>query len=376
MEGGGQVDVVYTDFEKAFDRVDHVILLKKLKCLGIHGDLFRWVKSYLSNRSQAVVLGGHRSDYVSIPSGVPQGSLLGPLFYNAYIYDISNVLHNTHHLLYADDKKIFMRIRSNTDCLALQDSLNQLTEYYTRNKITLSITKCQCISFTRKLKPITFDYKFNNTVIERVHIVKDLGITLDSKMLMNNHVDDIVNRSYRNLGFVMRTCAPFNSVQSIKVAYYAYVRSILEYASPVWNPQYATYTSRIENIQKKFLHHLNYKFKNSAISYTESCSNYGLLKLEERRQMLDMGLLYDIITGKLDCPDLLSEIAFYIPARRSRRNIPPFFNVPIHSTNYGGNSVLTHLLRTYNVKFNHLDPFIVTKDKFKQKVRFVLGGSM
>lgn len=79
MEGGGQVDVVYTDFEKAFDRVDHFILLAKLENIGIHV-LLRWVKSYLTNRSQAVVLGGFRSDFTSISSGVPQGSHLGPLF--------------------------------------------------------------------------------------------------------------------------------------------------------------------------------------------------------------------------------------------------------------------------------------------------------
>ncbi|CAG9130722.1 unnamed protein product [Plutella xylostella] len=73
MDNGGQVDVVYTDFEKAFDRVDHAVLLAKLKHLGIHGDLLRWIESYLTRRSQAVVLGGFRSDYISIPTGVPQG---------------------------------------------------------------------------------------------------------------------------------------------------------------------------------------------------------------------------------------------------------------------------------------------------------------
>jgi hypothetical protein len=85
MEKGGQVD-----FEKAFDRMDHVILLNKLELLGIHGDLLRWVKSCLTNRSQAVVMGGYRSNYISIPTGVPQGSHLGPLFYNAYLYDIGS----------------------------------------------------------------------------------------------------------------------------------------------------------------------------------------------------------------------------------------------------------------------------------------------
>lgn len=105
IDSGGQIDVVYTDFEKAFDRVDHVILLKKLHLLGIHGDLLRWIKSYLHNRSQAVVIGGYRSDYIDIPTSIPQGSHLGPQFYAAHVYDIGHCLKYSQHLMYADDKK-------------------------------------------------------------------------------------------------------------------------------------------------------------------------------------------------------------------------------------------------------------------------------
>ncbi|XP_059045113.1 uncharacterized protein LOC131840914 [Achroia grisella] len=99
MDKGGQVDVIYTDFEKAFDRVDHLILLGKLQTLGIHGDLLRWIESYLNKRSQAVVIGGYRSDFIEIPSGIPQGSHLGPLLYNAYIFDIPTCLTSVKHLI-------------------------------------------------------------------------------------------------------------------------------------------------------------------------------------------------------------------------------------------------------------------------------------
>lgn len=105
MEGGGQVDVMCTDFEKAFDCVDHVILLHKLQMLGMQGDLFRWIKSYRSNHSQAVVVGGIKSDFVVAPTGVPQGSQLGPLFYNSYISDITKSFKTAKCLMYADDKK-------------------------------------------------------------------------------------------------------------------------------------------------------------------------------------------------------------------------------------------------------------------------------
>lgn len=374
MEGGGQVDVIYTDFEKAFDRVDHDILLMKLHALGIQGDLLRWVKSYLSNRSQAVVLGGFRSDYVSIPAGVPQGSHLGPLFYNAYIFDIYTSLSNSHHLLYADDKKIYINVRSVADCERLQDDLNNLHNYYINNRITVSINKCYCISFTRKLKPISFPYTINNIAIERVEVVRDLGVTLDSKMRLNDHIDSIVDRSFRNLGFVMRTCKPFKGLTCIKVVYYAYVRSILEYASPIWSPFYAIHIDKIERIQKKFLKHLNYKFRKPGdSSYVENCRTYNLLTLEERREVMDMGLLYDVVRGRIDCPELVAGVSLCAPARRTRHTT--LFHVPFHSSNYGKNAVLTRLPRVYNQKFQDIDIFIETKNSFKQKIRLTLLGN-
>lgn len=370
MEGGGQVDVIYTDFEKAFDRVNHAILLMKLEALGIHGDLLRWVKSYLTNRSQAVVIGGFRSNYIDIPSGVPQGSHLGPLFYNAYIYDINTCFVTTRHLLYADDKKVFMRVKSLADCELVQKDLNNLVEYYSRNMITISVTKCQCISFTRSPEPINYSYHFNGVAVNRVDVVRDLGVILDSKMTMRNHVDSIVNRSYRSLGFVMRTCKPFQSLSCLKVVYYAYVRSILEYASPIWSVCYAVHKDRIEKIQKKFVAHLNFKFKNKSAGYKGNCRKYNLLSLEDRRKLADMSLLFDIIRNRLDCPELLSGLSFRVPRRRTRHTT--LFHVPFHSTNYGSNAVLSRLPHLYNTEFYTVDPFVGSKYTFKRFINSIL----
>lgn len=372
MEGGGQVDVVYTDFEKAFDRVDHVILLQKLESLGIHGDLLRWITSYLSNRSQAVVLGGYRSDFITVPSGVPQGSHLGPLFYNAYIFDINSCFGSANHLLYADDKKIFMKINSITDCLFLQRDLNNLMSYYSKNNITISIPKCQCISFTRKKKPIIFPYNFDNIPIERVEVIRDLGILLDSGMSFSNHIDNIVKRSYQSLGFVIRTCKPFTTIMSLKIIYYAYIRSILEYACQIWCPFYAIHKNRIENIQRKFVRYLNYKFNaTSNAHYSDSCREYRILTLEQRRKVLDLGLLHDVVSGRLDCPELVSQLmSLRAPARRTRHT--PLFAVASHHTNYAQNSVLTRIANCYNTEFGDIDPFIYSKKTFLGRIRGAL----
>ncbi|CAG9124933.1 unnamed protein product [Plutella xylostella] len=305
MDHGGQVDVIYTDFEKAFDRVDHTILLHKLQILGIHGDLLRWIKSYLTNRSQAVVLGGFRSNFVGIPSGVPQGSHLGPLFYNAYLFDIDTAFTSSKHLLYADDKKIFYKIRNLQDHEAVQADLDALYRYYLNNKITVNVKKCMCISFTRKPKPSYFNYAFNGNTIERVNSVRDLGIILDSKFLLSEHIDHIANKAYRNLGFVLRSCKPFTNIGAIKSVYYAYVRSTLEYASTIWSPHYTIYKERLEKVQKVFINHLNFRLRNSANSYKDGCRINNVNTLEERRTLLDMCFLHDLVHGRVDCAELV-----------------------------------------------------------------------
>jgi hypothetical protein len=339
-----------------------------LESLGIHGDLLRWITSYLSNRSQAVVLGGFRSDFVTVPSGVPQGSHLGPLFYNAYLFDIHSSFKSAKYLLYADDKKIFMNVNSISDCLLIQQDLDNLVSFYSKNNITISIPKCQCISFTRKKKPITYNYNFNSIAIERVELVRDLGVWLDSKMSFSDHIDNIVRRSYRNLGFVMRTCKPFTELLSLKIVYYAYVQSILEYACPIWYPFYAVHRDRIENIQRKFIYHINTKFnKTNRSSYIDNCLEYRMLTLEQRRKVFDMGLLHDIVCGRLDCPELVAQLPLRAPTRRTRHTT--LFAVPSHQTNYGHNAVLTRIAHSYNTEFCEIDLFIGNKKTFLNKIK-------
>ncbi|KAJ0178985.1 hypothetical protein K1T71_005760 [Dendrolimus kikuchii] len=324
MENGGQVDVIYTDFEKAFDRVDHFILLHKLEYLGIQGDLLRWVESYLTNRSQIVVMGGFRSDCAWIPSGVPQGSHLGPLFYNAYIFDINHCFDSSLHLLYADDKKIYMRVNNFDDCNRIQKDLNTLYEYYTVNRINVNVKKCQTITFTRRKNPVLYPYHFNGCEIDRTDVVRDLGVYFDSKMVMAHHINTITNKAFRNLGFIMRICKPFTSLLCMKVVYFAYVRSILEYCSPIWNPHYRIYSNRIEGIQKKFLRHLDYKLQGRHSTYEQRCLAYRLLNMEQRRVFLDMGLLYDIMHSRSYCPAITQRISYCAPMRRTRHTIATY----------------------------------------------------
>lgn len=367
MDGGGQVDVVYTDMEKAFDRVDHLILLDKLNRLGIHGSLLRWVQSYLANRSQAVVLGGYRSNFVSIPTGVPQGSHLGPLFYNAYLYDIGSCFQSTKYLMYADDTKIFCKVTSEIDCQQMQNDLNCLLTYYNNNRLSINIKKCQCITLSRKPNPIIYNYTFDSIAIERTKLVRDLGVHFDDKMQLSEHIEHCKNKAYKNLGFILRICKPFSKLSSIKIIYYSFVRSTLEYACPVWSPNYITYIDKLERIQKIFIKNLNYRARRPSEPYENSCLAHNLLTLAQRRTVADMCLLYDIVNSRVDCPDLVAEIRYRIPSTRTRRRTA-LFAVPVYHTNYAKNMITARLMHTYNKQFNEIDLFSNSKATFKRKI--------
>lgn len=167
---------------------------------------------------------------------------------------------------------------------------------------------------------------------------------------------------------MMRTCKPFSDVLSLKIVYYAYVRSILEYASPIWSVNYAIHKDRIEKIQKKFASHLNHKFKKiiPSTSYTNKCRQYNLLTLEDRRKLSDMRFLFDIINGRIDCPQLLSGLSFRAPKRRTRHTA--LFHVPFHVTKYGDNAVLSRIPRLYNMEFYSADPFLGSRNKYMDNI--------
>lgn len=365
MDKGSQVDVIYTDFEKAFDRVDHTILLHKLHCLGIRGNLYRWVCSYLSNRSQIVCLGSYRSNSVTIPSVIPQGSHLGPLFYNAYLYDIYKFIQNSKYLMYADDTKIFLNINNPTDCQKLQTDLDSLYNYYNLNRINVNTSKCAHITFSRNKKLIEFSYNIGGKVLEKVDIVNDLGVSLDNKLTYRQHIDAIVNKAYRNLGFVMRVCSPFSDIHCVKIVYYAYVRSVLEYASSIWSPHYVIYKEKIERIQSIFIKHLNHRNKIICTDYTESCKKHCIFSLESRRQILDIIFLYKLINGSMDCSELINQITIRTPCRRTRVTARALFNTPTCSTNYAQYSTLPRIARLYNDIFIDIDIFGGSRQAFR-----------
>ncbi|KAJ0180561.1 hypothetical protein K1T71_003965 [Dendrolimus kikuchii] len=371
MDNRIQVDTVYTDFRKAFDKVDHDILLRKLAFNGIRGNLLRWFTSYIKNRSQRVVIYGLHSDIIYVTSGVAQGSILGPLLFDIFINDINQCFKQTNFLMYADDLKIFKEIFTIQDCIKLQDDLNSLSDYCVENKLYLSINKCKSISFSKKTNKIDFTYSLCSNPLEKVTVIKDLGIFLDSKLHFDFHVNYVLNKAFQLFGFVMRTCKPFKRPSSYLLLYMSLIRSQLEYATAIWNPFYTKYNKQLESVQRKFLRSVNYRCFHSKSSYETLLSKYSMHKLETRRNLLDAMLLYNICHDKFDCITLSNQISFRVPQRfhviRKNRT-RDLFAAKISRTNAGERAPINRIMKLYNEYYTEADIFFLTPSLYKKKI--------
>ena len=364
-----QVDAIYTDFSKAFDKIDHTILINKLRVMELDECLIRWLATYITGRSQAVRINDFVSSYRNVPSGVAQGSHIGPLLFSIYVNDMSSCFRHSNFLMYADDTKIFATISSVQDCVNLQSDLDRLHNYCVVNKLNLNYDKCHKITFSRNRYTFNFNYSFSENILTSVASTKDLGVVIDSKLLFDLHITRCTQKAFRALGFVIRLSSSFSSLSTINALYNSYVCSVLSFASVVWNPQYQIYADRVESVQKRYLRYLSRKFYLPSCPYEQQCRIFNLVPLWKRRRFQDATFLYKIINGCLDVPDLLSLFAFHAP-NRTVRSVDLLHSTLCH-TNSFQNSPVNRLVSSYNRHFDCIDPFHVSLSSFKRRLRAI-----
>ena len=206
--GQKQTDVIIMDFAKAFDKVPHRRLLYKLGYYGIRGSTHKWISLWLSERSQKVVLDGQASDPVPVLSGVPQGSVLGPVLFLIFINDLPDNIRSSVRL-FADDCVLYRNIKSPVDCQILQDDLNSLSQWETDWQMKFNVAKCHSMRVTRHLhdKQILFDYTLHQQKLEQVQSAKYLGLTITDNLDWGQHVSEISCKATKTMGFLRRNLA-------------------------------------------------------------------------------------------------------------------------------------------------------------------------
>ena len=285
------VAVLYFDFSKAFDTVSHPRLLQKLKNLGITDSLILWISSFLSNRKQIIEVNSVLSDPVPVPSGVIQGSVLGPLLFLIYINDITKCIVNGCPYLYADDLKIVYKLKKSTipdDGSRIQDDLNRLESWCKSWAMKLNVNKCGIMHIGKN--NINASLTLNDSALTTLTSVKDLGIIYDQSLSVADHVKTITAKANRSAGFIHRN---FTSTKSKVSLYRMYVRPKLEYCSFVLCIANKSDITKIERVQRKFtrcLHSLNQQ-----TPYEKRCEAHNLQPLSLRRAKQNLTLLYKII---------------------------------------------------------------------------------
>ena len=232
LEDGSNVDVIYIDFAKAFDKVDHQVTLTKLQKLGFTGKVGRWIHSFLTNRTQQVLVHGSRSSARQVKSGVPQGSVLGPLLFLILIGDIDQDIVGAFISSFADDTRIGSKITSPEDSKALQAELEKIYNWTENNNMELNGDKFECLRYgpDKELQSTTQYTSNTGLQIQQKDHVKDLGVTMTKDGSFKVHIENTITAAIKQTGWVLRT---FNTRERLPMLtlWKSLIRCKLDYCS-------------------------------------------------------------------------------------------------------------------------------------------------
>ena len=288
FEGKKKNICIFLDFAKAFDTVNHQILLNKLHYYGIRGHSLKWFESYLSNRKQCVNLGKTNSDIGTITCGVPQGSILGPLLFLLYINDITKCSNILKFFLFADDTCLSYTFDENSNAeLTLNEELEKIADWLITNKLSLNVEKSSYLIFSLKKKRDKLALTIKNEILQEKEHTKYLGIIIDRKLNWNEQLNQIKLRLHKGIGILyrVRDCVSKATLRSL---YFAFVQSNINYCVLNWGCATPTNLKNIKTGLNKAVrvmrfkdnrYHANNLYKELNILPFEECYKLNLAKL-------------------------------------------------------------------------------------------------
>ena len=333
LEDGHFTCGIYLDLKKAFDTVDHSILMRKLEKYGFAGSSLHIMQSFLTNRHQCVEYNGTRSSLKPINIGVPQGSVLGPLLFLIYINDFPNISKNMKFLLFADDTVIFLKSDTIQE---LQHIIDKETVYICNwlrmNKLTLNTQKTLYQLYSNRNNSVDLKIKLNGAEIKQVETVKYLGVYVDSSLKWSAHLNHLSLTLSRNIGVINRV-KHFLNKQSLLLLYNALLLPYINYCCLVWGFTYPTYLNKIEILQKRAVRIIDSQHR---LAHTDPifCS-LGVLKVKDIAKQQLLSVMLRKFIGTL--PPELDKLFTLIPSSpniitRSRRHFEETFSEKLYRT--------------------------------------------
>ena len=291
-----QTDLVSMDFAKAFDTVPHHRLLYKLQWYGIQGKVHQWISNFLINRRQKVILGNAHSSLVDVSSGVPQGTVLGPILFLIYIDDLPDCVRYSTIRLFADDCIIYRPIKSIEDTQLLQEDINAIAKWALSWLMKFNIPKCCCLRFTEaKIHRVDSTYHLYDTSLSLSDHCKYLGVILQSNLKWNRHIEETIAGTNSILGLLRRNIKVASTYVK-DLAYRALIRPKLEYASVVWSPWQQFLVDNIEKVQRRSARYVLNDYRSDS-SVTAMINHLNWESLEDRRNKASLHTFYKMFNN-------------------------------------------------------------------------------
>ena len=344
-DSGESIDIIYFDFRKAFDTVPHERLLIKCESYGVTGKILKWVRDFLSNRSQRVKVNHEKSSYNDVLSGIPQGSILGPILFTLFINDIPEGLFNPCKI-FADDTKLYGK---SVNFVSLQDDIDKLNNWSLRWNLFFNSDKCKVLHMGKR-NP-NHEYLIKDNISHKKITVckteKDIGVTFDENLNFDSHIHNIVNKANQMLGIVKRTFCNLDA-KIFNSLYKSMVRPHLEYANSIWHPYLIKHSILIEKVQRRATKLVR---ECKGMSYKERLVYLNLHSLKGRRLRGDLIITYKIFNGLID---INPHNLFPTPPTDNTRNSFHKIFITHHNTNIRKNTIGYRVARYWNSLDAHI----------------------
>ena len=302
LDQGNAVDQFYLDLQKAFDKVPHKRLIYKLKKAGISGTLLSWIESFLSFREQRVKVNGSYSKWQSVLSGVPQGSVLGPVLFIIFINDLPDNISTSSCKIFADDTKLYRAVNNLKDVKETQADLDRIQNWCKYWKLSFNTDKCHILHFGSK--NYCHYYHLNGRLITPVNEEKDLGVVVSKDLKADKNIIHCITKANKMLGMIKRTFSHLDRTMLVQL-FKVYVRPHLEYCQQACSPHYEKDIEKLEKVQRRATKLIPCL---EGLTYDERLKDLKLYSLEDRRKRGDLILMYRIMTNdiKIDRNKLFS----------------------------------------------------------------------